>query len=78
MMEVMDHEASPSGGGPGDGPAVVCRTCHVPLRKEGTHLRVVFGQVQVCHGPGGYVRIEVGPAGDAPSRPRRRRRHRAA
>jgi hypothetical protein len=71
-----------------DGRTVVCRTCHAPLRKAATHLRVVFGQVQICHGPAGYVRIEIGgvtpgtapgtaAAGDGTSR-RGRRRRRAA
>jgi hypothetical protein len=56
----MEHDASHEVRA--DGPTVVCRTCHAPVRKAATHLRVVFGQVQICHGPGGYVRIEVGAA----------------
>jgi hypothetical protein len=83
----MEHDASREQVRP-DGRTVVCRTCHAPLRKAATHLRVAFGQVQICHGPGGYVRIEVGApapgvtpdaaaAGDGTSRHGRRRRRAA-
>lgn len=66
----MEHDASREQVRP-DGRTVVCRTCHAPLRKAATHLRVAFGQVQICHGPAGYVRIEVGGVtpGTAPVTP---------
>jgi hypothetical protein len=73
----MDHAGPQHDERGTTGASVVCRTCHTPLRAAASHLRVVFGQVQVCHGPGGYVAIEVGPAGDGPSRSRRRRRRAA-